>query len=82
MFLMLGDRMDVEKPQRVPFSVFSRHCETFFQKKISPKAPLSIFDVLQQWMLKHTKGSLLLARRFKQIRSNFLGFSGTVEENT
>ena len=39
-FLMFCDRMNVEKPRRVPpFSVF-RHCETIFRKFVfSPKGP-------------------------------------------
>ena len=49
--------MDVEKCERVslPFQFF-RHCETFFRNFFSPKGPPSIFDVLQQWMLKMRKG--------------------------
>ena len=31
-FLMFCDRMDVEKPQRVPPFSFFRHCEIFFPK--------------------------------------------------
>ena len=41
-FFMLCDRMDVEKPQRVPLSVF-RHCETLARQGLalaSPGAPL------------------------------------------
>ena len=44
-FFMFCDRMDVEKPQRVPLSVF-RHCETLARQGLalaSPGAPLGPF---------------------------------------
>ena len=63
-FLMFCDRMDVEKPQRVPLSVF-RHCETlarhsvhflsiFFEKIIFKKFRFSI--TVKEYL---TLGSLL-----------------------
>ena len=42
---MFCDRMDVEKPRRVPLSVF-RHCETLARQGLalaSPSAPLGHF---------------------------------------
>ena len=54
---MFCDRMDVEKPKRVPLSVF-RHCQTFFLKFFSlQRVPLQFFDILQQnGCLKIRKG--------------------------
>ena len=51
---MFCDRMDVQKSQRVPpfsfFGIVRLFSEFFFT--------LQFVDVLQQWMLKDTKGSL------------------------
>ena len=56
-FLMFCDRMDVEKRQRVPLSIF-RHCESFFLKIVfSPKGPPSSSLIFH--MLKIPKGSHL-----------------------
>ena len=44
-FFMFSDRMDVEKPQRVPLSVFW-HCETLARQRLAlagPGAPLGPF---------------------------------------
>ena len=57
-FLMFCDRMDVEKPQRVPPFSFFRHCEIFFPKM--KKIFSSIFSCFAtDWMLKNLKGSPL-----------------------
>ena len=45
--------MDGENPKGSPFLFFG--IMILFSKKNSPKGP-SIFDVLQQWMLKMRKG--------------------------
>ena len=65
-----------------PFQFF-RHYEIFFLKTFlfHQRAPLQFFDVLQQWMLKNAKGPPFSAPKAANS-SNFLGFSGTVEENT
>ena len=56
MFLILGDRKDVQKSQSVPpFSFFS--IVRLFSKKILKGSPLHFFDVLQQWLLENPKGS-------------------------
>ena len=58
-FLMFCDRMDVEKPQRVPPFSFFRHCEIFFPK-MKKKFFSSIFSCFAtEWMLKNLKGSPL-----------------------
>ena len=68
---MLGDIMDVEKPQSVSlFSSFG------IVRLFSKKNPLQFFDVLHQRMLKKSKRVPLLARQFGLT----FGFSGTVKE--
>ena len=56
-FLMFCDRMDVEKPQRVPPFSFFRHCEIFFPKMKNFSSIFSCFAT--EWMLKNLKGSPL-----------------------
>ena len=71
--------MDVEKSQRVPLSVFFG-IETFFGKKFfHQRAPLQFFDIFATMDVKKCEGFPFSGVR---IRSNFLGFSGTVQENT
>ena len=50
-FLIFLDRMDFEKSQMVPPFSFFRHCETFFEKKISGKgSPIhQYFDILKSF---------------------------------
>ena len=52
--------------------------EFFFTKR----SPFRFFDILQQWILKNAKRLLFSASGVREpIRSDFLCFSGTVEEN-
>ena len=64
----------LKNPKGVPFQFFGI-VRLFLEKKFPPKGgPLSIFDVLQHWMLKIRKGPP--ARQFGPT----FGFSGTVKE--
>ena len=56
--LMFCDRMDVEKPQRVPLSIF-RHCETFFLIIFSLRTVSLQFlrYFTTDWVFKNPKGS-------------------------
>ena len=76
---MFCDRMDVEKPQRVPLSVF-RHCETFFLNFfISKGFPLQfLWCFTTDWVFKNPKGSPLSVFRlwdfYSKICFNSKGF--------
>ena len=75
-FLMYCDRMDVEKPQRVPgafLSVFFRHCETFFRELF-----------FTNWLVVHATmdGKNAKGSPVRQFDPTFWVFSGTVVENT
>ena len=74
---MFCDRMDVEKLQRVPLSVF-RHCETFRKFVFSPKGPpstatkmLTISEVSPRFSVP---GACASGPR-RATRSIFFGFS-------
>ena len=54
-FFMFCDRMDVEKPQRVPLSVF-RHCETLARQSVLFFEKFSFFEYCKREYL--TLGSL------------------------
>ena len=54
-FFMFGNRMDVEKSQRVLFFVFFGIVRHFLSKKIPQRVSPSFFHVLQQWMLNKFK---------------------------
>ena len=57
--LMFCDRMDVEKPQRVPLSSFSALCDFFLFFFLPKGSPFNFFDILQQIVcLKIPKGPL------------------------
>ena len=71
-FLMLGDSLDVEKSQKVPFHFF-RHWD-FFCKKIPKRSP-SISWCFATMDVKKSESVPLLARQGRQFGSTF-GFSG------
>ena len=75
-FFMLCDRMDVEKPQRVPLSVF-RHCETLARQGLalaSPGAPLGPIFLVRNFFKKFFFQKISIFEYCKRVLDTWKSF--------
>ena len=62
--MFLATESMLKNPKGPSFVVFF-NIETFFKTKFHQRAPLQLFDVLQQWMLENPSSPPLLAPTFE-----------------